>query len=256
VAVGKIRTSKPGDMTRLKRALKESGGGDKWFHRVPADDEFTFRLMVEPYEFTQFKQHFMDGKSFPCNEGDCEGCDEGNDVRPVWVAPVVDTIENRVRALQVPKGIVEELMKKADRHGTVLDRDWILIRVGSGKDNTRYELDSHVPKRRDMSIYEEPDIEAMLESQLEEALGERDEEEEDEPPRRGKSARSAKKAVRQTRGGSSTRVKRNSRAFDNVEDEDDEAPPSRRPVKKATKTAVKKTVKKPAAKPARRGLRR
>lgn len=236
MAVGKILAGTPGDMDRLRRELKEGGGGDKWFWRVPADDEVKVRFMVEPYEFTRFKQHFInDGKnsrSFPCNDGDCEGCDEGNDPSWTWVAPVVDVTENRVRVLQVPKSVVESLMKKADRHGTVLNRDWLIIREGSGRDNTRYELDSDPPKRRDMSIYEDPDIMGMLEAQLEDAMGVDDDD--DEPPRRGAIKKATKRAV----SGKRRR-----------ESEEDEEPP-RRSVKKT----VKKTIKKAAS--ARKGLRR
>lgn len=256
-----IKAGTPGNIKRLKTKLKESSGGDRWFYRVQPDTELKVRFMVEPWEFTYFDQHSTgtgkDFKSFPCSDDNCVGCDEGADVYKVWVAPVVDVAESRVRVLQVPKSIVDELTRKADRQSTIRNRDWVIIREGSGRDNTKYYLEDESPKKRDLSIYEMPDIMAMLEAQLAEATGE-DDEEEDEPPRRSRSSKKVSKSVKRTRSSG-----RSDDVWANVDDEeDDDDPPwdssktARRPLKKAAKK-VSKTIKKSLRSAApRKGLRR
>lgn len=240
MATGKIRASTPGSKNALKRELKESSGGDKWFYRVPADSELKARFMVEPWEFISYQQHFVgsgkDSRSFPCNDGDCVGCDEGYDANKVWVAPIVDIEEKRVRAMVVPKSIVDALTSQTERHGTIMDRDYYIVREGSGKDNTKYRLDSDGAKRRDMSIYDPPDIMAMLESQLEDAQNADDDD--DEPPRRS-GGKTAKKAVRKP----SSISRSSSRSRDDVDDDDDE-PPWEQPARKSSTGAARKPIKK------------
>jgi hypothetical protein len=94
MGVGRIRAGSAGDPTKLKRELKESAGSDKWFMTIPADSEVTIRFLAEPWEFISYMKHYIgegkDGKQFPCNEGDCIGCDEGSEPYKVWVAPVVE----------------------------------------------------------------------------------------------------------------------------------------------------------------------
>lgn len=249
MAVGRIRVETPGDIKALKKSLKDSGGDDKWFFSLKADSEITVRFLAEPWEFTSFLQHFMedrpgDQKSFPCNSGDCEGCDEGNSAYKVWVAPVLDVENNRVRAMRMPKGIVDSLTKKAERKNTIMDRDYIIMREGSGKDGTKYDLDDMPVKRRNLDGYELPDIEGMLESQLQDAMGVSLADEEPPPrrptkkPNKAASKAVAKKVARRPRG---------------PVDEDDEEPPwSPKPARPAK--AVRRPIKKAA--PAKKGLRR
>lgn len=254
MATGKVRTSTPGSREALKRELKEGNGNDRWFYRVPANDEMTGRFMAEPWEFTSYLQHFINKKSFPCNDGDCLGCDEGNQARKVWVAPVVDVKEKRVRAMQVPKSIVDELTKIADRAGTIMDRDITVIREGSTQEDTKYTLYTEGRKRRDMSIFEAPDIEGMLEDQLADALDADVDDEDDAPPRR----KSANKKVAKSSKSRSVRDKDEKAPWEDEDEEDerprrstgaarkvrkpveDDDPPPRRSLKKV---APKKTTK-------------
>jgi hypothetical protein len=256
MGLGKIRTSTPGDPDRLKRELKDSGN-DKWFYRVPANSEITVRFMAEPWDFTVYMNHFMDGTSFPCNEGDCKGCDEGNSASKTWIAPVLDLDGNRVRAMTIAKSIVDSLSKMTDRgSGTIMDRDITVIREGSTKEDTKYELYSEGRKRRDISSFEPPDIEGMLEGMLRDAM-EDEEDDEDPPPSRSRvnkaSKRVAKSASRSTKAKS-----RSSAPWDEDDEEDDEPP--RSSTGRARRAAVKKPGRRSAPvdddDPPRRGLSR
>lgn len=252
--VGKIKVGRAGSLDKLKKELKSNSQGDKWFYRIPADEEVTVRFMVDPPDFVNYMNHYDPDNqtSYPCNTGDCIGCDEGIEARKVWVAPAVDVEENKVLAMVVPKGIVDSLTKKYERarSGTITDRDFIIMREGSGKDNTKYDLDSEMPRKRDLSDFEVPDIESMLEKQLLDAMGV-EEDDDDEPPRRKKS--SSKKPVKKT---AAKKRPRPTIADEDDEDDDDEEEDwsSRRPVKKAAKKSArpaKTTTRKP-----KRGLSR
>lgn len=239
MAIGRVRVEKPGSMQKLKKSLKDSGGDERWFYSLKADSEITVRFLAEPWDFTAFFQHFMedrpgDQKSFPCNSGDCEGCDEGNNAYKVWVAPILDVENTRVRAMRVPKGIVDTLTKKADRKGTIMDRDYIIMREGSGKDNTKYDLDDMPVKRRDLSAYELPNIEEMLESQLNDALGASVDEDDDPPPRRP--AKRPNKAI--TKQVAKKVAKRPRRPVE--DDDEDDVPFSGKPAK-AARRPLKRT---------------
>jgi hypothetical protein len=242
MAVGKIRAGTAGDPDKLKRELKESSNNDKWFYRLQPDTEIVCRFMTEPWDFVSYMQHSEgSGKNFrawPCNDGDCVGCDEGIDSRKVWVAPVLDVKESRVRAMAVPKGVVDSLVKIAERGGTIRDRDITVIREGSGMENTKYEIYSDSRKRRDMSIYEPPDIMEMLEEQLEEAMADDDDDDDDPPPRK----RSANKSSKRVAKSAGTKRKRERAPWDEDEDEEEERP--RRSTGAARSSVSKKAVKK------------
>lgn len=237
MAVGKIRAGQAGSLKKLKTTLKESvGSNGKYFERIKPDEEVTGRFLDEPYDFVYFDQHFNNGgtpPAFPCNSGDCEGCDEGYDVSRTWVAPFVDIENNKVMALQVPKGIVDQLTTLCDKRGTILDRDITISREGTGKEGTKYSMLADDRRRRDLSMFEPPDIMGMLQAQLEEVTGVAavdDDDDDDEPPvRRTSLARGAKKATKA--------VRRRPVIEDDDDDDDDDEPPRRlakkAPLKKA-----------------------
>lgn len=256
MGVGSIKAAQAGTMSKLKKTLKESTGGDKWFYRLKADTDITVRFMTEPFDFISYKNHYQRGekkgedRSFPCNDGDCLGCDEGIDVRTVWVAPVVDVTDSRVRVMVLPKGIVDSLVLRYEKRGTIMDRDYLIMREGSTMEDTKYEIDPEAPKKRDMSAYKMPDIMAMLEEQLADAMGNADDD--DEPPRRAASKRPVKKA---SKAVASRLAKRRTQDDD---DEDDDPGFSGRPAKaiKRSTGAARKPLRKPAPEVKKKGLRR
>lgn len=218
MAVGKAKAKTVGSLKDLKRELKDSGGGSNWFYRLAADSEITVRFLVEPTEFTWFWQHY-DGswpekkRGFPCNTGDCFGCDEGNKARKVWVAPVVEVANKQVRVMVIPKTIVESLVDRFERWSTIMDRDYIIMREGSTMENTSYELVHEAPRKMKLSGYAMPDIAQMIEDQIKAANSDDDDDDDtdEEPP--WATRKGAKKVTKKV-------------------------------VKKATKTVAKKAVKK------------
>lgn len=255
MGVGRIRAGSAGDPTKLKRELKESAGSDKWFMTIPADSEVTVRFLAEPWEFVSYMKHYIgegkEGKQFPCNEGDCIGCDEGSEPYKVWVAPVVEIEDGkptRARAMVVPKSIVDTLSRKADKGpGTVMDRDYIIQREGSGKDNTKYLLDFEARKRRDLSEFEAPDIMEMLEQQLDDVL--ESDLIDDEPPRRG--GRPTKKA---TKKAMPARRRTHDEDEDDEDEDDDEAPWDDAPPARSSTGAARKRPIKKAARPLKKAV--
>ena len=235
-----IRAGKSGSLEKLKRDLADTGG-DKWFYTIKGGTEITVRFLTEPWDFVNYMRHYMDGQSFPCDSDSCRGCDEGNSASKAFVAAVLDVEESRVRAMSMPKSLVDTLTRAAERRGTIMNRDYIIERIGTGKDDTKYNIEPDTPKKRDLSDYELPDIMGMLERQLDE-MG--DDEDEEEAPRR----RTSKKPGRGA-------VKSKSRRETFYDDDDDDDPgfsasaaKPRRVMKKSS--AAKKSLSK------KKGLRR
>jgi hypothetical protein len=256
MAIGK----KAGDLKTLKRELKASSG-DKWFWRVPANDEVKVRFLAEPVNIVKFAQHFDNtrpkGKqAFPCDDGACEGCDEGLEKRYAWAAPVLDVDEDRVRVLQLPKTVMDILYVRYEKYDTIMDREMLIMRQGSTKDDTKYMIDTLDRRRINLKKYAAhmPDIEAMLQSQLDEAMRDDDDDDDDRP--RGKSKfekirehDAKKKGVRKP-----SKQADPWEGIDDDDDDDDEADaisPPRRGVKRSTGAARVST---PVA--AKRGLKK
>jgi hypothetical protein len=165
------------NVKELKKNLKR-GGKAGYLSRVPADGR-TVRFLTEPDKWFKFYEHYdearEDDRYFPCTE-DCVGCDEGLDTSKRWLANALDTSENRVIPQVLPASLVGNLMKKYDKFGTIMDRDYELTKEGSGM-GTEYDALYESPKKMKLDRFELLNLEDVLLSQL---PGQGDDEDEDD----------------------------------------------------------------------------
>lgn len=131
-------TTKPGATVRQSngRYLKTFKAG-----------ETTLRFLQETTEMEEYFEHWMDGQSFPCtrDRDTCPGCtSESEKVRSAsrrYGTNVLLKATGQVTAFKVPATLYKRLELREQRHGTLTDRDYIVIRTGSNLD-TEYDLES------------------------------------------------------------------------------------------------------------------
>lgn len=226
-----IRGGKAKSMKTLKSSLKRKSS-ENYLKRIP-NEGITIRFMTEPDEFFEYYEYWdpSDKAYYPEVEGVEPNIEPGRKPAKRFLANAVDISEGKVIPLVLPATALAQLVKKYDKYGTILDRDYEINREGTGID-TEYDVTPEPASAMKMSRFKELDLQAVLESQLpganeDEDEDEVDEDEEDEAPRR-----SAKRKV----GGSSRKRPVDDEDEDEDEDEDDEPvrrpSPKKRPVKK------------------------
>lgn len=151
----------------LKRSLKRRSGSGQFLKRIPADG-LTVRFLTEPDRWFKFFEHYdesrEDDRYFPCTE-DCPGCDEGISSSKRYLVNALDVEDNRVVPLVLPASLASNLLKKYDKFGTMMDRNYDLSKSGSGFD-TEYDALYDGPTRIKTARYELLDLEAVLLAQL------------------------------------------------------------------------------------------
>jgi hypothetical protein len=246
--VASLRGGKVKSLKSLKAGLKK-GGGNQYLTRV-GEDGLTVRFLTEPDEWVEFFEHYDDVRKFyPCTD-DCDGCRDKNNPSKRYLVNALDTSEGKVIPLLLAKSAAGQVMKKYDRFNTILDRDYILVREGTGFD-TEYDVTPESPSKMNLNRYELLDLWGILEGMLP-SDGDEDEDEEEEKPARRRAGGPVKKAA----------IKRRPVAD---EDEDEDEPPfARKPVRKPVAkkriapkptTGGSRIVKKTTA-PVRRTLRK
>lgn len=187
----------------LQKSLKTSGSSD-YFYRMQ-EGKVLMRFMADPDRWWDAHLHYDPGakRTVACTEEDCYMCEEGDKARKVWLAPVVLIDEGAVRVFQMPKTVVDDLGDFYEDNKTMTDRDYFIIRKGTSLNDTEYKVRETMPKKRNLSKYDDefPDIGAMLESMRAvdpdtetpaKGRRDRDEEDDDEPdyrPRRNAAKR-------------------------------------------------------------------
>lgn len=182
------------------------GGNTGNLKGIP-EEGMVVRFLTEPDEWFEFFQHWDETAKRPavCVD-DCDYCADDVRVSKRALAAVVNKDDGTVQTVVLPSTLVSRLLNRYDKYGTMLDRDYNLMRSGKGTD-TEYDVDPEAPSRMNLSRFEVPDLQEVLE----EASGadDEDDEEEDEKPAR----RPTKKA---------TSSKRRSQVDDDDEDEEDD----------------------------------
>lgn len=252
-APGGIKANKVTSIKKLRDQVKKnSGGSDEWMLRIRKDSEIEVRFLTEPDGWVDYREHWIEGVGFfPCRAHDCQGCEADNKGSIKYAAPVLDLENDSVRIIALSNTAADQLMKKYDlkSRNTIMDRDYTIQREGGGQNDTTYYVHDGEKKRRNLSKYDVPDQDAILEflaKLLPGATSDEDEEEEmDEmlPPRRA-----AAKAGRVPSQRRRSRDEDDDDEYDDDADTDtdddedeEEARPRRRTVKKPVKKAIKKT---------------
>lgn len=235
MAVGKIKGGKVKSIDRLRKDNARGGAGSaEYMLTVPADSELTVRFLTEPDGWAEYMEHYVEDhepRFFPCNDGDCDGCDAGDKPSKKWAALVVDVEKDQVRVLKMGITIEKKVFRRYDKNQTLMDREYTIMRSGSGKNDTEYDLETGSREKFPYAKYRRnmPDLDDFLLAQITGAQVEEDQDdddddapwEDDKPARRGVAKKSSKKAP--------TRRRLND---DDEDDDDEDERPARRGVKK------------------------
>lgn len=181
--MAKIRGGKIKSIAGLKSSLKKGGSG--YLTRVAADSALTVRFLTEPTGWVNYWEHYDDvRKFFPCTD-DCPGCLEGDRPSQRYLANALDVAETRVVPLVMPKTMAASVLKKYEKYGTLLDRDYELTRSGQGFD-TDYDVTPESPSKMNIDRYDLLDLWELLEGQLATADGDDEDEADDVPAPKAK----------------------------------------------------------------------
>lgn len=168
--------------TNIHEDLKKPTGGNAgWLRNIRAGKDLRVRFLQNPDEWLEYREHYSQGTGFfPCG-GDadfCGGCASLDDKLAKsslkYIAQVLIQHEEgakdigEVRALKIPRTLANKLVARAERNGgTLLNRDYTLIRVGSGFD-TEYDVESEDKSPVDLGRYTHVDVDAILSQMWEE----------------------------------------------------------------------------------------
>lgn len=165
--------------------------------------ETRVRFLAEIADWDEYWEHFDDTvKFFPCtgDKSSCPGCtsqiEKTKEARKRYLAPVLDPKTGKVWGLKMPTDLANRLSLRNDRNGgTITNRDYTLIRTGSGLD-TEYDVEQEEKVAIDLGVYKDSiDTQELLASQFSAAWpdfsenGSRaksDDEDKPAPRRRGK----------------------------------------------------------------------
>jgi hypothetical protein len=163
----------------LERSNNRSGGAG-WMRTIKDKKDLRVRFLQDPEDWLQYREHYSRSTGFfPCIDDDtCGGCaseDEKLQRKSTrYVAQVLIQHEEgakdigEVKALKIPSPLANRLVARADRNGgTLLNRDYTIIRRGSGLD-TEYDVESEDKAPLDLSKYQAQfaDVGAILEQQF------------------------------------------------------------------------------------------
>ena len=167
----------------VKNVSKGGGGGsDTWIKFIPKEGRMKVRFLQEPEEWAGYLEVWDDtiNRGYPLPDGEQAPPDSRASQR--YLVNVVDVDNDKVVPLQMPKTLVKQLLSSYDIFGTMLDRDYFLMKQGSGTDTT-YSAAADAPSKINTKKYAKSmhDLEAVLEAAyvaVNGALEDDDEEEE------------------------------------------------------------------------------
>jgi hypothetical protein len=167
----KLSARKMGNIKALKDSLKKGGGsGSSFIKNVPAEG-ITVRFLTEPEEWFGYYEYWNDeSRTFvPMASG--EVLPDGAKPSFRYLANAVDIETDRVIPLKLAKTAANSLIIKYDKFGTMTDRNYELQKHGERLDTT-YDVTPDGPSRLNLSKYELLDLEQVLITAREAALGE------------------------------------------------------------------------------------
>jgi len=137
----------------------------------------TVRFLHEPFgrrPWVEFYEHYIpgggggNGAYVPC----IENCRLDGDVRAGkrWYVNVWDRDSKQVRLLKLTGAMVENLIIKYERRGTILDRDYSITRTGEGTD-TKYHIEAEEKEAFDQRNMKLIDILGFLDQQAQSYYG-------------------------------------------------------------------------------------
>jgi hypothetical protein len=156
----------PSSEQELHQLMTRKGGDGIPLLRLTEDQNtVTVRFLTEPLEWFCYRSYFdaEDKRSYLVEEG--ESSPNGESVRSKWLANVLNIESDRVMVVDMPQSLAEQIYTRwaKSKAGTIMDRDFELLRSGSGKNNTSYQASPEAPLKRLLDKYEIIDLEEILE---------------------------------------------------------------------------------------------
>jgi len=171
----KVRTMTHDDAASMKDSAKQMPSVRLTFKEGEAR---TVRFLHEPFDrrnpWVEYYEHYVPGAGggngayVPC----IENCRLDGDVRAGkrWYVNVWDRDSKQVRLLKLTGAMVENLIIKFERRGTILDRDYSITRTGEGTD-TKYHIEAEEKERFDQRNIKLIDIVQYLDQQAQSYYG-------------------------------------------------------------------------------------
>lgn len=168
----KLSAQQMGSVQNLKATLKKGSGASNplWIKTIPKDG-ITVRFLSEPEQWYGYKEYWESTERtfIPMVEGEILP----DDARPSfrYLAVALDTVNDRVIPIKLPKTAANSLIMKYDKYGTMMDRDYDLEKFGEGL-GTTYDVTPCAPAERNLEKYDLIDLEDVLLTAREQATGE------------------------------------------------------------------------------------
>lgn len=155
------------------------GSGGNWL-KYFKEDVTTFRIVQEPNEWVGYWEHFNpSGYPFPCtgDRSSCPGCTSSNEkMKKASRKIAIQVLEGDfVNVYKVAKTVADKLANRAERLGTVTDRDYTIFKIKSknsdGSTKTDYDVEGGDKIPVDLTKIELKDVESMLQDAYDQSWG-------------------------------------------------------------------------------------
>jgi hypothetical protein len=170
----KVRTATHSDARSLTDSAKQMHSVRLTFKEGEAR---TVRFLHEPFgktKWVEYYEHYVpgggggNGAYVPC----IENCRLDGDIRAGkrWYVNVWDRDSKQVRLLKLTGAMIENMIIKYERRGTIMDRDYSITRTGEGTD-TKYHIEAEEKEAFDQRNIKLIDIMAYLDQQAQSYYG-------------------------------------------------------------------------------------
>lgn len=157
-----------GSISQLKQSLEKnsSTSDDVWIKYIPKNGDLNVRFLSEPDTWASYHEAWNPsgrggkGASYPVPMG--EEVPDDHRVSKRYLANALDIDNDRVVPVCISVTLMQAVVLRYEKHGTITDRDYVLSKSGAGKD-TKYMLTPEAPLARKMDKYEPVDLEKVLE---------------------------------------------------------------------------------------------
>lgn len=165
------------------KAVKESlKSGNSPMRYIGKDTALTVRFLEEPESWVSFTEVYdpVKKRGYPLPDDPfMPGYDDDLRKSSRYLANAIDISTDKVIAVSLPKSVVNSLIGRYEKLGTMTDRNYELYRTGSGLD-TEYFADPDAPAKMNLAKYEPKDLESVLEEAYNAVWGSGTDEDEEE----------------------------------------------------------------------------
>lgn len=144
----------------LRRSASGGGrGGRSAQLYLKGDSSVKVRFLQEPTKFMEFLEHYdASAKAFvPAIDNDPLDQHSDEKVRKVgkrWLANALNVEDGKIVIVKLNQDQLNRLLLRHTKYGTLLDRNYELIRLGSGRDS-KYDVEADDPTQMDLSRFQD-----------------------------------------------------------------------------------------------------